>query len=274
MTPPVPARRGEVATFLVLTFALSGIFYAIVLRAGTLAVGGGLVTVGLMWCPGIAALATVAWFRRSLRGLGWKARPWRFWLWGYLAPVVYASVVYGLVWGTGLGTINQEVADILFGPKFWRIVPGTILGCAFALGEEIGWRGFLTPRLHAAYGFVRSSLLTGAIWAVWHYPLLLGADYNAGTPWWFGLSCFTVMVIGISFLYAWMRLVSNSVWPAMLLHASHNVWIQGFFDPLTADTGPTEWWIGEFGAGLALVAIPVAWVGWSLWRRSSVSADA
>ncbi len=272
MHPPTSARRGEIATFLLLTLGLSTIFYLIVLRAGTLAVGGGLVVAGLMWCPAVAALATVAWSRRSLRGLGWGAGPWRFWLWGYGSPLVYAGVVYALVWTAGLGAVDPEAAERLLGPRMWRLLPGTLVGCAFALGEEIGWRGFLTPRLHARFGFVRSSLLTGVIWAVWHYPLLLGADYNAGTPWWFGLTCFTVMVTGISFLFAWQRLASGSVWPAMLLHASHNLWIQGFFDPLTADTGPTEWWIGEFGAGLALVAIPVAMLAWILRRRFSSPA--
>ena len=272
MDSPTPARRGEIATFLLLTLGLSSIFYLVILRAGTLAVGSGLAVAGLMWCPGIAALATVAWFRRSLRGLGWGARPWRFWLWSYLAPIAYAGVVYGLVWALGLGAVDEKSSEILLGPRFWQFIPGTVVACVYALGEEIGWRGFLTPRLHAAYGFVRSSLLTGAIWAAWHYPLLLGADYNSGTPWWFGLSCFTVLVVGISFLFTWMRLVSNSLWPAVLLHASHNLWIQGFFDPLTADTGPTEWWIGEFGAGLALVAIPVALLALYLRKRSSLPA--
>ena len=99
------------------------------------------------------------------------------------------------------------------------------------------------------------------------HPLLLAADYNAGTPWWYGLACFTLLVVGISFLFAWLRLASGSVWPAMLLHGSHNLWIQGFFDRLTADTGPTEWWSGEFGAGLALAALPVAWIAVAAYRR-------
>ncbi len=272
MNPPISARRGEIATFLLLTLGLSSIFYWIVLRAGTLSVGGGLLVAGLMWCPGIAAMATTAWYRRNLRGLGWGSGPWRFWLWGYMSPIVYAGLVYVLVWVAGLGEVDAEVAGRMFGARMWRLIPATLIGSAFALGEEIGWRGFLTPRLHERYGFVRSTLLTGVIWAAWHYPLLLGADYNSGTPWWYGLSCFTVLVVGVSFLFAWLRLASNSMWPAVLLHASHNLWIQGVFDRLTIDTGTTEWWIGEFGAGLALVAIPVALLALYLRKRSPVPA--
>ena len=44
---------------------------------------------------------------------------------------------------------------------------------------------------------------------------------------------------------------------------------EGFFDRLTADTGPTEWWIGAFGAGLAVMGIVVAVLVVGLRRRSS-----
>lgn len=257
---PGPSNEGgwnEIAVFLGLTFALSSIFYYLILDAGSLA-GAGATIPGLMWCPGIAAMATVAWFHRHLRGLGWGAGPWRYWLWGYGSPILYAGVVYVAVWTLGLGALDHEVVQRLTPVRLLTLIPlGTLMGGLMALGEEIGWRGFLTPRLHAKLGFAKSTLLTGVIWAAWHYPLLLFADYNSGTPWWFGLTCFTILVVGISFLFAWLRLTSGSLWPAVWLHASHNLFIQGFFDRLTTDTGPTEWWIGEFGAGLAFAALGV-----------------
>jgi membrane protease YdiL (CAAX protease family) len=141
--------------------------------------------------------------------------------------------------------------------------------CATALGEEIGWRGFLVPQLAKVTSFTNVSLLSGLVWSAWHYPILLFADYNSGTPAWFGLTCFTVMVVGISFVFAWMRLKSGSLWTGMFLHASHNLWIQGIFDPLTTDTGKTRFVIGEFGIGLAGAAVVVAFVTWQ--RRGEVS---
>jgi membrane protease YdiL (CAAX protease family) len=86
---------------------------------------------------------------------------------------------------------------------------------------------------------------------VWHYPLILFGDYGAGTPKLFVLACFTVTVVGLSFLYSWMRLTSGSVWTGMLLHASHNLFVENVFDPLTTDTGNTKFVTGEFGVGLA-----------------------
>jgi membrane protease YdiL (CAAX protease family) len=150
-------------------------------------------------------------------------------------------------------------------------VYGFIRSCSNALGEEIGWRGFLTPQLVSTRGFTGASLLTGCIWAVWHYPILLFADYNLGTPGWYALSCFTVMVIGLSVIYTWFRLKTGSLWTATFLHASHNLFIQGIFTPLTGDTGPTRYAVDEFGFVLPLVIGATAvW----FWRRRDVALAA
>ncbi len=93
-------------------------------------------------------------------------------------------------------------------------------------------------------------------------PLILFADYNAGGPGWYSLLSFAVTVIAISFVYAWLRLKSGSVWTAMFLHASHNFWIQGFFDPLMTDKGITKYLTGEFGAGLGIASILLAYLYW------------
>jgi membrane protease YdiL (CAAX protease family) len=150
-------------------------------------------------------------------------------------------------------------------------VYGFIRSCANALGEEIGWRGFLTPQLVRTRGFTGASLITGCVWAVWHYPILLFADYNLGTPGWYAISCFTVMVIGTSVIYTWFRLKTGSLWTATFLHASHNLFIQGIFTPLTGDTGPTRYAVDEFGFVLPLVIGATAvW----FWRRREVALAA
>jgi hypothetical protein len=52
------------------------------------------------------------------------------------------------------------------------------------------------------------------------------------------------------------------VWPAALLHASHNLYVQGFFDRVTVDTGATRWLTGEFGAALTVTIGATACVFW------------
>jgi len=72
------------------------------------------------------------------------------------------------------------------------------------------------------------------------------------------------LLIAISFVFAWIRLKSGSLWTAALLHASHNLYIQDIFTPLTRNTGKTAWFIDEFGAVLPAVALAFAIY---FWRR-------
>ena len=79
----------------------------------------------------------------------------------------------------------------------------------------------------------------------------------------FKISCFTVMVVGTSFVIGWLRFQTASLWPCVLLHATHNALLQTIFDPLTAATGKATYVTGEFGWGLA---VTVAIAGFFLWR--------
>src|ERR1700751_4759596 len=110
---------------------------------------------------------------------------------------------------------------------------GVIQNLSMKIGEEIGWRGFLVQELIKQMSFTKASLLSGFIWAAWHSPLLLFADYNAGTNRWYALGCSSLTVLSISIMLAWLRLKSESVWPPALLHASHNLFVPGVFDNLT-----------------------------------------
>ena len=79
------------------------------------------------------------------------------------------------------------------------------------------------------------------------------------------------MVIGMSVIYTWFRLKTGSLWTATFLHASHNLFIQGIFTPLTGDTGPTRYAVDEFGFVLPLVIGATAvW----FWRRREVELAA
>jgi membrane protease YdiL (CAAX protease family) len=91
---------------------------------------------------------------------------------------------------------------------------------------------------------------------------LIFADYNAGTPVWFDLGCFSLGVIAESYILAWLTLRSRSLWPAAILHGSHNLWIQSILTPLTTDTGRTKYLIDEFGVGLVITTMIGAIIVW------------
>jgi membrane protease YdiL (CAAX protease family) len=238
-----------------------------------------------MWCPGLAAMATLKLSGRKLHELGWNwpASGYAFQSWAI--PLLYAIVAYATVWTFGLGgfpdhefmkqnvarmglpvsAVSATVLYVLLGGSF-----GLARGLASALGEEIGWRGFLVPELYKRVGFTSTALISGIVWSCWHYPLLIWGDYNSGTPTWYGLTCFTVMVISLSFIFAWMRLKSGSLWTGALLHASHNLYIQDILTPLTRNTGKTDWYIDEFGAALPAVTLLFAVYIWT--KRKELSA--
>jgi len=127
--------------------------------------------------------------------------------------------------------------------------------------------GFLVPELAKQMSFTKLSLLSGIIWAAWHSPLLLFADYNAGTSHGYAMGCFTVMIVATSFIFAWLRLKSKSLWPPAVLHASHNLFIQTVFDNLVRDTGKTLWYTTEFGVALATVTSAFAFYFWTKRRE-------
>ena len=59
-----------------------------------------------------------------------------------------------------------------------------------------------------------------------------------------------------------MRLRTDSAWPPIFLHASHNLWMQSIFTPLTSDREYTKWIAGDLGLAFVVVAAVVAKVVW------------
>jgi membrane protease YdiL (CAAX protease family) len=131
--------KKELTTFLVLTFGLSSIFYVFFAHAKTLNVGGGLYVGLLMWCPGVSALVTRLIFQRDVHGEGWKLAPARYELIGYALPIAYAAAAYGAVWLFDFGRV--DLARFHSSPLRFATA-GLVVSLAFALGEELGWRGF------------------------------------------------------------------------------------------------------------------------------------
>jgi CAAX protease family protein len=269
----------QIVVFLFLAFLFSSLPYFVIIHSGHLAAGGGLMVTLLMWCPGFAAFATCKMLRIDLASLGWSWRPSRYVAWAYLVLVLYALPVYVATWIFVRGSWAFPAFAKQMGASFdftgWSRTATLFLGLpllatvaligglARTLGEEIGWRGFLLPRLVGQFGFTLGCLVSGCVWALWHYPMLLFADYNAGPNPAYALTCFTLMVFGDSFVFGWMRLRSNSVWPAAMLHASHNVFVQAIFDRMTAPAGKALYITTEFGCGLVLTVGAAALYFWT-----------
>jgi uncharacterized protein len=281
--PDRPMRA--VSLYVALTIALSSLFWAPMIISGHVLGANGSYAVGLEWCPGSAALLTCAIMRIDLVALGWNVRPWRWQILAYATPLAVCAVAYGIIWITGLGGFPnmKTVADLRDSLGLGRLTTSEVIllwiplwltarsvrTFASSLGEAIGWSGLLGPCLAARYGFTKAALITGAIWAIWHFPILLFSDYfdSASPPTWFALTCFVVQILGLSVIMLWLRLRSGSLWTGALLFASTDVFNQLVFVPLTEPRGwITAYAIDESGFMLPLVSAVAALLFW-LRRR-------
>jgi membrane protease YdiL (CAAX protease family) len=284
-TEPAGRVWKKIALFYGLTLLFSNVFNLFELHAGKMDAGSLLFVTGAMWSPGLAALATKRIFNEPISDLPWKWGGARYaWL-AYLIPLAYALPVYLVAWLTPLGGFLEGDFLTRTAAQFgWSNFPppatlilfvvltatlGLVGKTSRALGEEIGWRGFLVPELSKVVGFTGVSVISGLMWAAYHFPVLLFGDYNKGAPAWYSLSCFTLMVVADSFILAWLTLRSKSLWPAAIFHGSHNLFIQSIFTPLTRDTGRTNYIIDEFGIGLVLTVGVAAIVCWRAYRPAN-----
>lgn len=271
--------KRAVTLYLLLTFSVSAVVWGLTLHAGTGRIGGRLYGYGIMWCPALATYLTCKLLKLKIRGLAWDWGKPTYLLWAYLIPVIYSLISYLIIWSAGWGGFyNTEFVHEAAQSLGWsKLPPGLFIGLFFvvngvvglfasmstALGEEIGWRGFLVPHLSQLTSYTTTSLISGFIWAIWHFPLLIWGTYNNGAPAWYGLSCFTASVVSISFVYTWFRLKSASLWTGVMLHASHNLFVQSFFTPITIATSQSKYFIDEFGVVLPVVSFLLALYFWT-----------
>jgi uncharacterized protein len=171
-----------------------------------------------------------------------------------------------------LGMTSQSNGVVIVAAFLYISILGLLPGMIAAIGEEIGWRGFLVPELAKWMSFRKTALASGAIWCAWHMPAILSGSYgSADTPRWYQIGCFSAMVLSSAVVMAWLRMRSGSIWPVTIMHATHNGVIQAFFDRITQDRGHTHYFSGEFGVALPLFFAALAF--YCITNRESL-ADA
>ena len=111
---------------------------------------------------------------------------------------------------------------------------GNAVNMFFALGEEIGWRGFLYPALYAAFGGKearkraawKAHLITALIWSFWHFPINTLTGYNYGTAYpgfpVTGAVAMFVMCFAVGVIQSVLVEKTGSIWPAAILHGAFN----------------------------------------------------
>jgi CAAX protease family protein len=182
--------------------------------------------------PALAAIivATLVSGKLGLRDLFGRLLRWRVGIQWYLIALLMPAFVALLAiafnnW-TGGAAPNFSAAVYPFGspetPFLQKlIVMFLIFTLGFdGLGEEIGWRGYALPKLLEGRSALFSSLVLGALWAVWHFPFALtkGTFLSEVPLYWFFIN-----LLALSVIYTWIFNNTNqSLLLALLFHAAGN----------------------------------------------------
>lgn len=283
MSKPSSETKKALTIFGLLLVGLSSIFYVLEINFPN-----GPYTTGLMWSVGISAVLTCLITKRDLKSLGWGWGKWKYQWLSYVIPLGYLVISYGIIWGADLGGFYNtgfvERIRNAYDIAGWSDGSVLLIYIAFtatigmtgslsnALGEEIGWRGFLAPELAKFMSFTGVVLVSGIIWSVWHWPIIWGGLYNnAGVGLVYQLSFFTMSVLMAATITTYLRFKSGNLWTATIFHASHNLFNQGVFVPLTIQYENTGKYIGEFGLVLPLVGLSFAIYFWNKGRKEFTS---
>lgn len=176
--------------------------------------------------PSLAAVIVVhqsdglAGLRRWLRRcLNWQVG-WQWFALAFLAPptaMLAALGLHVLLGGelpvfTALAHVPLAIANF-----------GLVLLVGGPLGEEFGWRGYLTTALVNRLSWRTTSLLVGMIWGIWHVPLFFQGNTVQSHM---ALPVFLLNILAGSVLFGWIsEKTRGSVLPALVLHTSLNGWV-------------------------------------------------
>ncbi len=233
-----PRRRSAALTvFLAVAYALG---WFVQLQVGQAAVGRpalDLLPLLAASAPALALpLAVATWLaRRSVEQQGFAdaglRRPAGRWLaagW-LLAPLLtLATVAASLPWNAldlGLPALRAqlEAAGGAAAPSPAAALAVQALAMLtlyplFAFGQELGWRGYLLPRLVEELGPWRGAVLHGLVWGAWYTPLIAIGGYGyPGHPA-MGIALFTAFGALLGLVLAWLTFASGSIVPATLVH--------------------------------------------------------
>ena len=195
--------------------------------------------------------------------------------WGLalVGPLVIVGTVYGLVWSTGIArpSLPPGTTPALV-PLDFLIQLG--IASVFALGEEIGFRAYLLPRL-LSLGTTRALLLSGLLHGIWHFPLMLLTPLYPILGTWLIIGpvfLLTLTLAGV--FYGYLQLTSESVWPATLAHGAINACLNIFLLFTVTDSPvAVEYLATEKGVVmLAATALTAVWLIFRLRQRPSVPA--
>ena len=159
-------------------------------------------------------------------GIDLKGKKWLFFLVAVILPVIYATLGDVIIWlscpeAFGITDVRPFVAITY---PLLAVVSGVVLSFA-ALGEELGWRGYMMPKLIELIGMPKAIITGGIIWGLWHAPLTcVGHNYGMDYPGfpYVGIILMCLMCMALGTVLTYVTIKTGSIWPAAFMHAINN----------------------------------------------------
>ena len=159
-------------------------------------------------------------------GIDLKGKKWVLFLVAVILPVIYATLGDVIIWlscpeAFGITDVRPFVAITY---PLLAVVSGVVLSFA-ALGEELGWRGYMMPKLIELIGMPKAIITGGIIWGLWHAPITcVGHNYGMDYPGfpYVGIILMCLMCMALGTVLTYVTIKTGSIWPAAFMHAINN----------------------------------------------------
>ncbi len=164
--------------------------------------------------------------RRALWGsFGLRRSGKQAWAFAALVPMLMALSAYGVAVVLGVGHLRElDVSGNSLVDWSLNLVSSLVLMSVIFLGEEIGWRAYMLPRVQQLTSRRRAGLVTGFVHGCFHLPLILIATtYDQFGSRWFvaPMVVATLTFGGVFYAYLWDR--TGTVWPVSIAHGAVNI---------------------------------------------------
>lgn len=218
------SEKKHVLIFTVLVLSLSWTYEAFIIQHGGVLKFGLLGLVGLMWIPGLLSI-----LMRLVSGVGFgdvrfvvgKAK-----FYGYAALIPLILALLTNLFSSFFDIRHFALIDSAKLPQAMPMIAISLgLGVVGAFGEELGWRGYLLPKMMSgriSYPY----LMSGVIWAAWHLPIIAFGGYYPTANVVTVSIAYALSIVAIGFVISEIRMRSGSVLVATVFHAAHNFFFQ------------------------------------------------
>lgn len=151
------------------------------------------------------------------------------WLTGWLImpltiafAILLSTISKGITFSWGmedvLGAMPRPVFYIL--TTLSAMIAGATINALFAFGEEYGWRNYLLAAMKN-FSFGKVCLFIGAVWGIWHFPLILmGHNYSTSPVW--GVPMMILFCLALTPIITYFTIKGRSVIVAAVMHGTLN----------------------------------------------------